>query len=61
MELVEYRCTCDKLLFKGMLRDGVIEVKCKSCHKIARWEQTAHAHACPLYMVKASNEGEAGN
>lgn len=29
----EYRCTgCKKLLFKGILVESVIEVKCKACH-----------------------------
>jgi len=29
----EYRCQeCKKLLFKGLLVESVIEVKCKNCH-----------------------------
>ncbi|MEK7520064.1 MAG: Com family DNA-binding transcriptional regulator [Patescibacteria group bacterium] len=29
----EYRCTqCEKLLFKGILIDSEIEVKCKRCN-----------------------------
>ncbi|MCX6780009.1 MAG: Com family DNA-binding transcriptional regulator [Candidatus Magasanikbacteria bacterium] len=28
----EYRCTfCKKLLFKGLLIESVIEIKCRSC------------------------------
>lgn len=29
----EYRCSgCKKLLFRGWLSEGEIEVKCKACH-----------------------------
>lgn len=32
----EYRCpTCHKLFFKGMLVEGEIEVKCRSCHELS--------------------------
>jgi PAS domain S-box-containing protein len=30
----EYRCDCGKLLFKGLLLDSKLEIKCKRCHKI---------------------------
>lgn len=31
----EYRCsTCDKLLFKGLLVDSEVEVKCRGCGTI---------------------------
>ena len=30
----EYRCDCGKLLFKGMLSSGRIEIKCLRCGKI---------------------------
>lgn len=29
--LIEYRCVCGKLLFKGLLLLSIIEVKCKRC------------------------------
>ncbi len=33
--LSEYRCMqCKKLLFKGFLVEGSVEVKCKHCHAI---------------------------
>lgn len=29
----EFRCSsCKKLLFRGWISEGVVEVKCKSCH-----------------------------
>lgn len=32
MFLREYRCTnCPKLLFKGVLVDSAVEIKCKGC------------------------------
>lgn len=31
--LTEYRCSsCHKLLFKGLLVEGSVEIKCKHCH-----------------------------
>lgn len=31
----EYRCTqCRKLLFKGLLVEGELEIKCKACHAL---------------------------
>ncbi len=33
MNIKEYRCVgCNKLLFRGWLAEGHVEVKCKSCH-----------------------------
>lgn len=31
--LIEYRCACGKLLFKGFMLVSVVEVKCKRCGK----------------------------
>lgn len=33
--LKEYRCPCGKLLFKGSLFKGTVEIKCKHCREIA--------------------------
>ena len=31
----EYRCkNCKKLLFRGFLAEGEVEVKCKACHEL---------------------------
>lgn len=31
----EYRCPqCNKLMFKGLLVDSEIEIKCRSCHRM---------------------------
>jgi PAS domain S-box-containing protein len=35
MDIVEdFRCACGKLLFRGMILSGAIEVKCRSCKRI---------------------------
>ncbi len=37
----EYRChTCHKLLFKGILVESEIEIKCKHCHNLNTFEST---------------------
>jgi phage FluMu protein Com len=39
----EYRCTgCHKLLFKGVLIEGELEIKCKTCHEINRVSASMH-------------------
>jgi phage FluMu protein Com len=30
----DFRCACGKLLFRGMILSGAIEVKCRSCKRI---------------------------
>ena len=32
--LKEYRCSCGKLLFKGLLGASIVEIKCKRCNNI---------------------------
>lgn len=34
LPLKEYRCDCGKLLFKGMLAIGFVEVKCRRCGRL---------------------------
>ncbi|HUO55865.1 MAG TPA: hypothetical protein VMU27_00285, partial [Candidatus Paceibacterota bacterium] len=38
-DLGEYRCSCGKLLFKGTLSAGVVEVKCRRCGSTKQFEQ----------------------
>jgi nitrogen-specific signal transduction histidine kinase len=40
--LNEYRCTCGRLLFKGLLLVGTVEVKCKKCGRITSFENTGN-------------------
>lgn len=39
-ELTEYRCKCGKLLFRGCLVIGSVEIKCKRCGKIKLFESS---------------------
>lgn len=32
--LIEHRCSCGKLLFKGLLLSSAVEIKCRHCNKI---------------------------
>jgi len=37
--LKEYRCTCGKLLFKGLILVALIEIKCKRCRTINHFQE----------------------
>jgi phage FluMu protein Com len=37
--LMEYRCTCGKLLFKSPYFEGAVEIKCRRCGRITLFEQ----------------------
>lgn len=40
-EIREYRCPVDnKLLFKGLVVEGIVEIKCKHCKETHRFEPT---------------------
>lgn len=41
--LHSYRCTCGKLLFKGLLLDSTIQIKCKKCGKLMSFQGVADA------------------
>lgn len=44
ISLREYRCTkCQKLLFKGVLVDSTVEIKCKGCGSMATFQGEASA------------------
>lgn len=37
----EFRCKeCKKLLFKGVLIEGYVEIRCKSCHSTSLFKET---------------------
>lgn len=38
--LIEYRCVCGKLLFKGIMLVSVVEIKCKRCGKTKTFKDT---------------------
>lgn len=33
-DMLDYRCNCGKLLFRGTLQTGIVAVKCKRCRSI---------------------------
>jgi phage FluMu protein Com len=39
--LQEYRCVCNKLLFKGYILKGGVQVKCKKCSRIQHYAVAA--------------------
>ena len=46
-QLTEYRCKCGKLLFKGLVVLGVVEVKCRRCGALLRKEHLeSGTHIC---------------
>ncbi len=41
--LKEYRCPqCRKLLFRGVLVEGDVEIKCRHCHALSTVSATMH-------------------
>ncbi len=39
MDLQDYRCKyCNKLFFKGNLKNGLIEIKCRNCKQFNMFE-----------------------
>ncbi|MFO0705109.1 MAG: hypothetical protein U0517_04105 [Candidatus Andersenbacteria bacterium] len=52
MELLkEYRCnSCRKLLFKGVLIDSAVEIKCKNCKMVTAFTgEPASKYVCLVY------------
>lgn len=59
----EYRCSgCKKLLFRGWIAEGEVEIKCKGCHTIStlaesRFEEMLCAIVpCPRRIVPKTME-----
>lgn len=62
----EYRCpSCHKLLFKGVLVDSEVEVKCRGCgnintfHGVAKHELLCFKEECPNRMSRTGAMKEA--
>lgn len=64
----EHRCpSCNKLLFKGLLVDSEVEVKCRGCGTLASFHGEpkerllCFKESCPNRMTRgaAVNEGKA--
>jgi len=60
--LVEYRCACGKLLFKGLLYQSIVEVKCRRCGEVTtRGLNEAPAHAVLESDIKGNLVEISGN
>ncbi len=60
----EYRCKdCKKLMFKGILVESVVEVKCKTCHTMNTIESSKFdqllcgVYPCPNRVVVVTKQG----
>ncbi len=53
----EYRCKCGKLLFKGILFDGSLEIKCRRCGELSRIGQIKHADDLRHYLLLINDKG----
>ncbi len=52
--LIEYRCPCGKLLFKGLLFSSVVEVKCRRCGSFSMWTP---GERTPWAMIECDASG----
>lgn len=48
LTLQEYRCTCGKLLFKGLVGNSIVEVKCRRCDKVSSFGFSFSSKSCLL-------------
>ncbi len=54
----EWRCECGKLLFKGALLTGLLEVKCSRCKRMVYLQQfNSYAADNQSFMVTIKNDG----
>lgn len=51
----DYRCVCGKLLCKGFLKIGFIEIKCKACKNVATINGSERSF--PGYYVVGAGAG----
>lgn len=49
--LIEYRCDCGKLLFKGFMLVSVVEIKCKRCGKTKTFRDTMRGIRSFMFIV----------
>ncbi len=53
----EYRCQCGKLLLKGTILNGFLEIKCKRCGIINKIGNLKHKKDSSRYLLILNNEG----
>lgn len=49
--LIEYRCACGKLLFKGVMFMSVVEIKCKRCGETLTFRDNARGARSFMLVV----------
>lgn len=55
--LNNYRCTCGKLLLKGILFDGILEIKCKRCGEIVKIGESKLVEDSNHYLLIIDDKG----
>lgn len=53
--LIEYRCACGKLLFRGLLLFSIVEVKCKRCGAVKQFKDNT-SFRVPISFVLTIHE-----
>jgi phage FluMu protein Com len=56
--LTEYRCTCGKMLFKGVLLSSWVEIKCKRCSSLLVFGVESSFEEIEQYSVLVDEEGK---
>ena len=55
--LNDYRCTCGKLLLKGIVFDGTVEIKCKRCGLISKIGEAKLIEDSSHYLLIINDRG----
>lgn len=56
--LEDYRCSCGKLLLRGFVLSGIIEVKCRECKRLANIEGPLSRAENPPYILICDDAGK---
>lgn len=53
----DYRCSCGKLLFRGFILSGAVQVKCRECKRIVDMGGIASGSNDSLYLLVCNESG----
>jgi PAS domain S-box-containing protein len=56
--LPEYRCSCGKLLYRGVILNGIVEIKCKRCNHLAKVDTLCNDAVAGRYMLVVGMDGK---
>ncbi|MFZ2038737.1 MAG: PAS domain-containing protein [Minisyncoccia bacterium] len=59
--LNEHRCQCNKLLFKGVILDGSLEIKCKRCGRMNEIGSIKSCDDTNNYLLIINDSGQISN